>query len=184
MTDAAPGGPDGPEPIGVIGAGWVGLVTAACFAELGHSVVARDVVEEKVEALNRGEVTIHEPGLAELLTGNSDRLEFTTDMDRLLGHARLLFVCVDTPPTHSGDADLSRVRAVVDDLAGGSDHILIMKSTVPRAATARVAATSPAASRAGPSAAAQPIATGKAPATAPMCRLRRKACAPCSPVAR
>ena len=119
------------EPIGVIGAGWVGLVTAACFAELGHHVVARDVVEEKVEALGRGEVTIHEPGLSELIAGNSDRLEFTTDMDRLLGHARLLFVCVDTPPTHSGDADLSRVRQVVDDLAGSPDHVLVMKSTVP-----------------------------------------------------
>lgn len=118
-------------PIGVIGAGWVGLVTAACFAELGHSVVARDVVQEKVDALNRGEVTIHEPGLAELLSSNADRLEFTTDMDRLLDHARLLFVCVDTPPTHSGDADLSRVRAVVDDLAGSPDHVLVMKSTVP-----------------------------------------------------
>ena len=119
------------EPIGVIGAGWVGLVTAACFAGLGHPVVARDVVEEKVEALNRGEVTIHEPGLAELITGNADRLEFTTDMDRVLDHARLLFVCVDTPPTHSGDADLSRVRKVVDDLAGSDDHVLVMKSTVP-----------------------------------------------------
>jgi len=131
MAEGSKTGPSGPEPIGVIGAGWVGLVTAACFAELGHPVVARDVVEEKVEALNRGEVTIHEPGLAELLTKNSDRLEFTTDMDRLLGHARLLFVCVDTPPTHSGDADLSRVRAVVDDLAGSTEHVLIMKSTVP-----------------------------------------------------
>ncbi|MFM9044751.1 MAG: nucleotide sugar dehydrogenase, partial [Solirubrobacterales bacterium] len=98
---------------------------------LGHSVVARDVVQEKVDALNRGEVTIHEPGLAELLSSNADRLEFTTDMDRLLDHARLLFVCVDTPPTHSGDADLSRVRAVVDDLAGSPDHVLVMKSTVP-----------------------------------------------------
>ena len=55
------------EPIGVIGVGWVGLVTAACFAELGHPVVARDIVAEKVEALSRGEITIHEPGLDELL---------------------------------------------------------------------------------------------------------------------
>ena len=123
--------PGDAAPIGVVGAGWVGLVTAACFAELGHSVVARDVVQEKVDALNRGEVTIHEPGLAELLSSNADRLEFTTDMDRLLDHARLLFVCVDTPPTHSGDADLSRVRAVVDELAGSPDHVLVMKSTVP-----------------------------------------------------
>ncbi|MDQ2701198.1 MAG: UDP-glucose/GDP-mannose dehydrogenase family protein [Actinomycetota bacterium] len=118
-------------PIGVIGVGWVGLVTAACFAELGHPVIARDVVQEKVDSLKRGEVTIHEPGLAEVISRNTDRLEFTTDMDELLSRAKLLFVCVDTPPTYSGDADLSRVRAVVADLPAGSDHVLVMKSTVP-----------------------------------------------------
>ena len=119
------------EPIGVIGAGWVGLVTAACFAELGHPVIARDIVAEKVEALSRGEVAIHEPGLEDLLRRNAERLTFTTDMDALLNGARLLFVCVDTPPTYSGDADLSRVRAVVQELPEDGDHVLIMKSTVP-----------------------------------------------------
>lgn len=118
-------------PIGVIGVGWVGLVTAACFAELGHPVIARDVLAEKVDSLNRGEVTIHEPGLGELILKNKERLEFTTDMDELLDRAKLLFVCVDTPPTYSGDADLSRVRSVVADLPADSDHVLIMKSTVP-----------------------------------------------------
>jgi UDPglucose 6-dehydrogenase len=122
---------EGKEPIGVIGVGWVGLVTAACFAELGHPVVARDIVAEKVEALARGETTIHEPGLDELLARNAERLRFTTDMRELLGAARLLFVCVDTPPTRSGDADLSRVRSVVADLGTDDDHVLIMKSTVP-----------------------------------------------------
>ena len=117
--------------IGVVGVGWVGLVTAACFAELGHSVVARDIVPEKVEALSRGETTIHEPGLGELLARNAERLTFTTEMDQLLDSARLLFVCVDTPPTHSGDADLSRVRSVVEDLRSDGDHVLVMKSTVP-----------------------------------------------------
>jgi UDPglucose 6-dehydrogenase len=119
------------EPIGVIGAGWVGLVTAACFAELGHPVIARDIVQEKVDALSRGEVAIHEPGLEDLLRRNAERLTFTTDMDELLSGARLLFVCVDTPPTYSGDADLSRVRAVVQELSEDGDHVLIMKSTVP-----------------------------------------------------
>jgi UDPglucose 6-dehydrogenase len=119
------------EPVGVIGVGWVGLVTAACFAELGHKVVARDILPEKVEALSRGEVAIHEPGLEDLLRRNAERITFTTEMDELLGSARLLFVCVDTPPTYSGDADLSRVRAVVQELPEGSDHVLIMKSTVP-----------------------------------------------------
>jgi UDPglucose 6-dehydrogenase len=119
------------EPIGVIGVGWVGLVTAACFAELGHPVVARDILPEKVAALSRGELTIHEPGLDELLARNAERLTFTTEMSELLDSARLLFVCVDTPPTRSGDADLSRVRAVVEELRSDGDHVLIMKSTVP-----------------------------------------------------
>ena len=119
------------EPVGVIGVGWVGLVTAACFAELGHEVVARDILPEKVEALSRGEITIHEPGLEDLLRRNAERITFTTDMNELLEGARLLFVCVDTPPTYSGDADLSRVRAVVQELPEDSDHVLIMKSTVP-----------------------------------------------------
>ncbi|MDX6636370.1 MAG: UDPglucose 6-dehydrogenase [Solirubrobacterales bacterium] len=119
------------ETVGVIGVGWVGLVTAACFAELGHPVIARDIVPEKVDSLSRGEVAIHEPGLGDLIKRNAERLTFTTDMDELLQGARLLFVCVDTPPTYSGDADLSRVRAVVQELPDDSDHVLIMKSTVP-----------------------------------------------------
>jgi UDPglucose 6-dehydrogenase len=119
------------EPVGVIGVGWVGLVTAACFAELGHPVIARDIVAEKVEALSRGETTIHEPGLTEMLRRNAERIAFTTEMGELLDAARLLFVCVDTPPTYSGDADLSRVRAVVADLPAGGEHVLVMKSTVP-----------------------------------------------------
>jgi UDPglucose 6-dehydrogenase len=119
------------EAVGVIGAGWVGLVTAACFAELGHKVIARDILAEKVEALSRGEVTIHEPGLTEMLQRNAERITFTTSMEELLGGARLLFTCVDTPPTYSGDADLSRVRAVVAELGTDPDHVLVMKSTVP-----------------------------------------------------
>jgi UDPglucose 6-dehydrogenase len=119
------------EPVGVIGVGWVGLVTAACFAELGHPVIARDILAEKVEALSRGEISIHEPGLGEMLHRNAERLTFTTEMSDLLDGARLLFVCVDTPPTYSGDADLGRVMSVVDDLRGDSSHALVMKSTVP-----------------------------------------------------
>jgi UDPglucose 6-dehydrogenase len=120
------------EPIGVIGVGWVGLVTAACFAELGHPVFARDIVAEKVEALQRGaQLAIHEPGLSELVAKNAERLTFTTKMSDVLDAARLLFVCVDTPPTASGDADLSRVQTVVEELGDDSDHVLVMKSTVP-----------------------------------------------------
>src|SRR5215210_7800338 len=119
------------QPIGVIGAGWVGLVTAACFAELGHEVWARDIVAEKVESLSRGEVPIHEPGLPELVAKNSERLHFTTDMAEVAERAELLFCCVDTPPTYSGDADLSRVNAVVEELGETDRHALVMKSTVP-----------------------------------------------------
>ena len=119
------------EPIGVVGVGWVGLVTAACFASQGHEVWAMDVNEEKVASLSRGELTIHEPGLGELLREHAGRLNFTTSMDELLAGARLLFCCVDTPPTYSGDADLSRVRSVVDQLTEDSEHALVMKSTVP-----------------------------------------------------
>ena len=121
---------DKAEPIGVIGVGWVGLVTAACFAELGHPVIAREIDPGKVEALRGGETTIHEPGLDELLERNAGRIEFTPDLERL-APARLLFVCVDTPPTQSGDADLSRVQAVVEELGAAADHVLVMKSTVP-----------------------------------------------------
>ena len=119
------------EPIGVIGVGWVGLVTAACFAELGHEVWARDILSEKVESLARGEVPIHEPGLSELVTKNAERLHFTTDMPETVSNAQLLFCCVDTPPTYSGDADLSRVEAVIAELGDSKDHALVMKSTVP-----------------------------------------------------
>ena len=119
------------EPIGVVGVGWVGLVTAACFAELGHEVYARDILADKVEALSRGEVPIHEPGLPELVARHSGRLHFTTEMATLAERAQLLFCCVDTPPTYSGDADLSRVNAVVDELGDAPEHALVMKSTVP-----------------------------------------------------
>jgi UDPglucose 6-dehydrogenase len=117
--------------VGVVGVGWVGLVTAACFADLGSEVVALDIDDAKVEALRGGTVPIHEPGIEELLERNRERLRFTTSMDELLGGARLLFCCVDTPPTYSGDADLSRVLAVVEKLPEGGDHALVMKSTVP-----------------------------------------------------
>jgi UDPglucose 6-dehydrogenase len=119
------------EPIGVVGCGWVGLVTAACFAELGHEVHCRDIVAEKIAALERGEVPIFEPRLAELVERNRARLHFTADLAPVLDRARLLFCCVDTPPTYSGDADLSRVERVVDEIGDSSEHALVMKSTVP-----------------------------------------------------
>jgi len=119
------------EPIGVIGTGYVGLVTAAGFAELGSDVWCVDIDAAKIERLKAGEVPIHEPGLDEVLARNADRLHFTTDLAPALEAARLLFVAVGTPPTHSGDADLSAVNAVVDAMPASDAHALVMKSTVP-----------------------------------------------------
>jgi len=117
--------------VGIFGAGWVGLVTGACFADLGHEVVIRDVVPEKIEALRQGRVPFHEEAVPALLERNSDRLTFTLDVDDV-AECEFLFICVDTPPTYSGDADLSRVWTVVDELPELSGHpILVMKSTVP-----------------------------------------------------
>ncbi|HEY3865932.1 MAG TPA: UDP-glucose/GDP-mannose dehydrogenase family protein [Solirubrobacteraceae bacterium] len=117
--------------IGVIGTGYVGLVTAAGFAELGNEVWCVDIDAEKIERLQRGEVPIYEPGLEELLRRNSARLHFSTDLAPALERARLLFVAVGTPPTYSGDADLSAVHAVVEAIPPSDDHALVMKSTVP-----------------------------------------------------
>jgi UDPglucose 6-dehydrogenase len=119
------------QPIGAIGTGYVGLVTAAGFAELGSDVWCVDIDAEKIERLRRGEVPIYEPGLEELLAKNSARLHFSTDLADALEHARLLFVAVGTPPTYSGDADLSAVHAVADAIPPSDDHALVMKSTVP-----------------------------------------------------
>lgn len=119
------------EPIGVIGTGYVGLVTAAGFAELGSEVWCVDIDAEKVARLRRGEVPIYEPGLQQMLQRNASRIHFSTDLADALEHARLLFIAVGTPPTYSGDADLSAVHAVVDSIPASDKHALVMKSTVP-----------------------------------------------------
>jgi UDPglucose 6-dehydrogenase len=117
--------------IGIFGAGWVGLVTGACFAELGHEVVVRDVLPERIEALQAGRMPLHEPGLAELVERNHERLTFTLELEEVVS-APIMFVCVGTPPTYSGDADLSAVWTVVDQLPALEERaILVMKSTVP-----------------------------------------------------
>jgi UDPglucose 6-dehydrogenase len=120
------------EPLGVIGAGWVGLVTASCFAELGHEVVVRDVVPERIAELEAGRIAIYEPGLAELVERNRERLRFTLDLADVFASARIAFVCVPTPSTYTGEADLSAVWNVLDELPELSERaILVMKSTVP-----------------------------------------------------
>jgi UDPglucose 6-dehydrogenase len=119
------------ETVAVIGTGYVGLVTAAGFAQLGNEVWCVDVDVEKIEGLKRGEIPIYEPGLDVSVARNRERLHFTTDLAPALEHARLLFVAVGTPPTYSGDADLSAVHAVVGAMPASKHHALVMKSTVP-----------------------------------------------------
>ena len=119
------------EPIGVIGTGYVGLVTAAGFAELGNDVYCIDIDADKIARLKHGEVPIYEPGLAEMIERNRERLHFSTHIKDALHAARLLFVAVGTPPTYSGDADLSAVHSVVASMPPSDDHALVMKSTVP-----------------------------------------------------
>ena len=125
--------------VAVFGAGYVGLVTGACFAELGHDVVVRDVLPDRVERLKAGEVPIYEPGLEELLSRNGERLSFTLDVAEAVADADFLYVAVGTPPTYSGDADLSAIWTVVDELSGlDRGAALVMKSTVPVGTGARV----------------------------------------------
>ena len=118
--------------VAVFGAGYVGLVTGACLADLGHDVVVRDVVDAKIDALRRGEVPIHEEGLPELLERNGERLTYTIEVAEAVDDADVVYVAVGTPPTHSGDADLSAVWTVVDELPQVDRRIVVaMKSTVP-----------------------------------------------------
>jgi UDPglucose 6-dehydrogenase len=120
-----------PRRIGVFGAGWVGLVTGGCLADLGHEVVVRDVLPERIEALREGRLPFHEPGLPEVLERNRERIRYTDEADDL-ADADVLFICVQTPPTYSGDADLSYVWTALDDLPRVERRrLLVMKSTVP-----------------------------------------------------
>ncbi len=123
--------PEERQPVAVIGTGYVGLVTGVGFAELGNEVWCVDVDADKIARLERGEIPIYEPGLAESVARHRERLHFGTELAPALEHARLLFVAVGTPPTYSGDADLSAVHAVVDAMPVSDRHALVMKSTVP-----------------------------------------------------
>jgi UDPglucose 6-dehydrogenase len=119
--------------IGIFGAGYVGLVTGTCFADLGHDVVIRDILPERIERLQAGKVPIYEPGLEQVMERNRDRLAFTLDVGEAVEGAEFLYVAVGTPPTESGDADLTAVWSVVDELPQNvpGRPIVVMKSTVP-----------------------------------------------------
>jgi UDPglucose 6-dehydrogenase len=119
----------------VIGSGYVGLVTGVCLADTGNDVVGLDSDAAKVEALNRGESVIYEPGLGEILIANmkAGRLRFTLDRAEAIGHGDVIFIAVGTPPKPDGSPDLTALHAVGDDIAARADRskIVVIKSTVP-----------------------------------------------------
>jgi len=119
----------------VIGAGYVGLVTGTCFADLGNQVVILDIDAGRVERLQSGVMPIYEPGLEELVRRNAagGRLRFTTSYEEGLAQAEFVFIAVDTPSGTEGEADLRSVRAAASSIAAAMDHplIIVNKSTVP-----------------------------------------------------
>jgi UDPglucose 6-dehydrogenase len=120
--------------IAVVGSGYVGLVTGACFADLGHEVLLVDNDESKLAGLRAGEVPIHEKFLPELLTRHrGERIRFSGDLQAATRDSAAVFIAVGTPPTESGDADLSYVESVAREIAGGVDDykVVVEKSTVP-----------------------------------------------------
>ncbi len=121
--------------ITVIGVGYVGLVTSACFSDLGNCVVALDISEEKIANLNKGILPIYEPGLAEVVERNvkAERLLFTTSYADALKDAEFVFIAVGTPEGVDGEADLKYVRMAAETIARTADHplVIINKSTVP-----------------------------------------------------
>ena len=121
--------------ISVVGVGYVGLVTAACFSDLGNDVTALDIDEKRVANLKRGEMPIYEPGLEELVTRNlgAGRLQFTTSYAEALKESEFVFICVGTPSGQDGEADLKYVESAARSIGENmlAPLIVINKSTVP-----------------------------------------------------
>ncbi|HQP09906.1 MAG TPA: UDP-glucose/GDP-mannose dehydrogenase family protein [Candidatus Omnitrophota bacterium] len=131
--------------IAIIGSGYVGLVTGVCLAEIGHKVVCADVDEKKISKLKRGQIPIYEPGLEELLEKNlkNKRLSFTTSIKEATKKSTAIFIAVGTPSKKNGDADLTYVENVAQQVAAYMDDykLVIEKSTVPAETGKRVART-------------------------------------------
>lgn len=121
--------------LSIFGTGYVGLVTGACLAEVGHKVVCLDIDAAKIDRLNRGELPIWEPGLEAIVSRNvaEGRLEFTTDIARGVAHADIQFIAVGTPPDEDGSADLQYVLSVAESIARemSTFKVVVNKSTVP-----------------------------------------------------
>jgi UDPglucose 6-dehydrogenase len=130
-----------PRRITVFGAGYVGLVTAACFAHLGHTVCVCDIDENRVRQIRAEALPFEEPGLARLVTENRERLSYTTDAQEALVDAEIVYACVNTPPLPTGDADLSRLWSLIRSLQGAVWlRAVVVKSTVPVGTGARARA--------------------------------------------
>lgn len=123
----------------IVGTGYVGLVAGVCFAETGHEVLGLDIDAAKIKRLQEGDPVIYEPGLADLLRRNlrEERIRFTTDYAQAARHARVFFLCLPTPPTEDGSADVKYVLAAVRSLSKALDSkasepaLFVLKSTVP-----------------------------------------------------
>ncbi|MBI1747037.1 MAG: UDP-glucose/GDP-mannose dehydrogenase family protein [Acidobacteria bacterium] len=119
----------------MMGAGYVGLVTGACFAESGNDVICVDIDTERIAMLKRGKMPIYEPGLAELVQRNVEegRLEFTSDADKAIKRSLVIYIAVGTPPREDGSADLRGVLEVAKGIGEAMDSykIVVTKSTVP-----------------------------------------------------
>lgn len=121
--------------LSVVGVGYVGLVAGTCFADVGNEVVCVDIDEEKIAGLNKGQLPIYEPGLAEMVARNvaSERLSFTTNLAEAVANSLLIFLAVDTPPAADGSADLTNLLAAAEQIAKAMNgyKIIVVKSTVP-----------------------------------------------------
>ena len=121
--------------VGIIGSGYVGLVAAACFAEMGNKVICVDVDENKIKSLKQGRVPIYEPGIESLVLDNQKKgtLHFTTNIKDALDEATIIFIAVGTPMGDDGSADLKYVLQVAKDIGENMSHYLVVvdKSTVP-----------------------------------------------------
>ena len=119
----------------IFGTGYVGLVTGTCLADVGHNVLCVDIDEQKVEALNRGEIPIYEPGLENLVEDNfnNGQLRFTSNVEEGVHYGDIIFVAVGTPPNEDGSADLRHVLSVAKTIGEymQSPKVVVSKSTVP-----------------------------------------------------
>ena len=130
--------------ISIIGTGYVGLVQGAVFADTGNNVVCMDIDEKKINALRKGHIPIYEPGLEEMVRKNvgDNRLEFTTNLKLAVERSEVIFLCLPTPQSEDGSANLTNVLKVSEDIADlvAGEKVIVSKSTVPVGTVDRIRA--------------------------------------------